>query len=394
MLSQFLLSKKRVAKRVSPTPILDLIEPLPKPADGIITGRFSLPLLTFVALVVVTQNYSFLIVPLGILPALLLVVGIHEFGHILFGWCVGLGFCGVDVGPLCIRRVRNKWALRLRPRIYLGAAHMRLRHIRRIRRQLAICTLGGPVTSYGFALLAFVVGEHYRPTDSFGWTTFLEFSAFFSLLIAIFSTFPYRTRIGGNDAHLLRELLASKTGALQMIAAHATSFAASVGPIPPAYFERWWRMASADTETAHSSFYMEWNAYRAAREPAVAASHLEDLLRQSSSYDVEIRNFLAAEATFFTARHRPTSNCSSVWLRRTRHLEWLDPLSRIRLDVALAESRQEFAKASIICDSGLSLIRDNLNGPLSIRTESEWVEWKKHIEERLTPTNPEVLQPA
>jgi hypothetical protein len=250
------------------------------------------------------------------------------------------------------------------------------------------------VTSYGFALLAFVVGEHYRPTDSFGWTTFLEFSAFFSLLIAIFSTFPYRTRIGGNDAHLLRELLASKTGALQMIAAHATSFAASVGPIPPAYFERWWRMASADAETAHSSFYMEWNAYRAAKEPAVAASHLEDLLRQSSSYDVEIRNFLAAEATFFTARHRPTSNCSSVWLRRTRHLEWLDPLSRIRLDVALAESRQEFAKASIICDSGLSLIRDNLNGPLSIRTESEWVEWKKHIEERLTPTNPEVLQPA
>lgn len=137
---------------------------------------------------------------------------------------------------------------------------MVLRRIRRIQRQLVICTIGGPVTSYSFALLAFVVGEVYCPTDIFGWTTFLEFSGFLSLLIAIFSTFPYRTQVGGNDAYILRQLFTSKSGSIQMIAAHAAYFAGSVEPIVPAYFERWRKLASAESETFHSRYYVDWQA--------------------------------------------------------------------------------------------------------------------------------------
>jgi hypothetical protein len=387
-------SQKPAVAHASPTPILDLLEPLPKPADEIITGKFAFPFLTFVALITIDKNYSFLILLLGFLPALFLVVAIHECGHLIFGWCAGLRFRGVEVGPLCILRIRRKWSVRLRPRIYSGAAHMVLRRIRRIRRQLMICTIGGPVTSYSFALLAFIVGEAYRPTDSLGWTIFLEFSAFFSLLIAFFSTFPYRTQVGGNDAYLLRQLLASKSGSMQMIAAHAAYFAGSVEPIVPPYFERWWRLTSAHAGLAHARYYVDWNAYRDAKDPAVAAGHLEQLLRQSSWHDVQTRNFLAAEAAFFTARHRPSSGQSSVWLRRTQHLGWLDPLSRIRLDIALAESLQDFAQALAACDSGLSLIRANLDSPVSLKTESEWIDWRKQIEERLTSANAEALQPV
>jgi hypothetical protein len=392
ILSRWFRAKNLRAGLTSPTPILDLIEPLPKPADEIITGKFAFPLLTLVVISAIDKNYSFLIVLLCFLPALFLIVAIHECGHLLFGWLAGLAFRGVEIGPLCLLRIRTYWILRLRPRVYVGAAHMVLRRVRRIRRQLAICTLGGPVTSYGFALLAFFVGEVYRPTDTFGWTTFLEFSGFLSLVIALFSTFPYRTRMGGNDAFILRQLLASKVGSMQMIAAHAAFFAGGVEPIPPAYFERWWKLSSLHPETGYSPFYAGWNAYRAAKDPASSASHLEQLLSQSAWHDVQTRNFLAAEAAYFTARHRPASGQSSVWLRRAGHLEWLDPLSRIRLDVALAESRQEFTKALAGCDSGLSLIRANLNGPQSIKTESEWADWKRQIEERLTPANSEVLQ--
>jgi len=394
ILSRLFRPKKPNVGQSSPTPILDLLEPFPKPADEIITGKIALPLLTFITMVVVTQNYSFLLVPLGILPALFLAVAIHESGHLLFGWCVGLAFRGVEIGPLCLLRIRKKWSLRLRPRIYIGAAHMKLRRIRRIRRQLAICTLGGPVTSYGFGLVAFFVGELYRPTDSFGWTTFLEFSAFLSLVIAVLSTLPYRTRMGGNHAYLLRQLLVSKSSSMQMIAAHAAFFAGSVEPIPPAYFERWWKLASLHPETGYSHYYISWNAYRAAKDPTVAASHLEQLLRRSPWDDVESRNFLAAEAAFFTARHRPTSASSSVWLRRTQHLEWLTPLSRIRLDVALAESRRDFAKCLAGCDSGLALIRANLNGRFSLEMESEWLDWEKQLEERATSGTSEILQPC
>ncbi|HEY6385923.1 MAG TPA: hypothetical protein VIX91_09600 [Candidatus Acidoferrum sp.] len=81
-----------------------------------------------------------------------------------------------------------------------------------------------------------------------------------SLLIAIFSTFPYRTQVGGNDAYILRQLLASKSGSIQMIAAHGAYFAGSAEPIVPAYFERWRKLASAESETLHSRYYVDWQA--------------------------------------------------------------------------------------------------------------------------------------
>jgi len=380
--------------QTSPTPILDLLEPLPTPADEVVTGKFAFPFLTWVAIVVITQNYSFLVALLGVLPALFIAVVIHECGHLIFGWCAGLRFRGVEVGPICILFIRNKWFVRLRPRIYTGAAHMVLRRIRRIRRQLVICTLGGPVTSYLFAFLAFIVGEFYRPADSSGWTTFLEFSGFLSLIIAVFSTFPYGSQMGGNDAHILRQLIVSKTGSMQMIAAHAAHYAASVEPVVPSFFERWWKLASTHSGTLYSRYYVSRQAYRTAKDPAVAADHLEHLLRLSPWQDIQTRNFLAAEAALFTARHRPGSGYSDVWLSRTKHLDWLDPMSRIRLDIALAESRQEFTKALAACDSGLALIRANSSGPAAFTVESEWEDWKKQIEARLTPANSDVLQPA
>jgi hypothetical protein len=390
--SRLFRPKKATVRQTSPTPILDLIEPLPKPADEIITGKFASPFLTFVGLAVVNQNYSFLIVLLGFLPATFLAVAIHECGHLIFGWCAGLSFRGVEIGPLCILLIQGKWSFRLRPRVYAGGAHVRLRRIRRIRHQLALCTVGGPLTSYAFAAFAFIFGELHRPTDNFGWTTFLEFSGFLSLLIAVFSTFPYRTKMGPNDAYILRRLLTSKIGAAQMIASHAASFAGAAGPIPPAYFERWWKLACADSEISCSRYYVGWNTYRAAKDPLVAAAHLEQLLRDSSWHDVETRNFLCAEATFFTGRHNPASGVSSIWLSRTTHLEWLDALSRIRLDVSRAESRRDFARALTACDAGLSLIRASSNGAASCKTECEWLEWKKQIEERATAKESEVLQ--
>jgi hypothetical protein len=97
--SRLFQRKKPIVNPTLPTPILDLVEPLPKPADEIVTSKFAFPLLTFVVIVAATQNYAFLIVPLGVLPALLLVVAVHECGHLVFGWCTGLRFRRVEIGP-------------------------------------------------------------------------------------------------------------------------------------------------------------------------------------------------------------------------------------------------------------------------------------------------------
>jgi hypothetical protein len=130
--------------QTSPTPILDLLEPIPKPADEIVTGKFAFPFLTLVALAVINQNYPLLAVLLGFLPALFFAVAIHECGHIASGWCAGLRFRGVEIGPLCIRRIQNKWSFRLRPRTYIGAAQMQLRRIRVLGAGLSSSLSAGP----------------------------------------------------------------------------------------------------------------------------------------------------------------------------------------------------------------------------------------------------------
>src|SRR2546423_10977326 len=121
--SRVLPPDKPLTAQTSTTPILDLVEPLPVPADHVVTGKFAVPFLTFVSMIVFTENYSFLVVPFGYLAIALIDVAVHEFGHLLAGWSVGLQFKGVHMGPLLLYRIRTRWAFRFRPKIYRGEAH-------------------------------------------------------------------------------------------------------------------------------------------------------------------------------------------------------------------------------------------------------------------------------
>jgi len=362
----------------SRTPVLDLLEPLPKPFDEIVTGRLALPFLAFLGVIVALQNFSFLIVPIGFLLVVFLSVAIHELGHLIAGRCVGLRFVGVDIGPLAIRRIRQKWALRLRPRLFLGAAYMSLTRIRRMRRRLAICTMGGPIASYVFGIGAFVIGEMFRMSDFTGWTTFLEFTGFSSFFVGVMSTIPYGTSTGGNDARLL-QLLLSKESSKQMMAAYALAFVAANKPITPEYHDRWWRLAIPDSNAMRSNYYREWMSYRNATDPTIAGEFLESLLRNSGPLPCEVRNFLAAEAAYFCAVHRENAVQSVTWFSRISHIEWFDPLTRLRLEVALAASQGLSKDALGKCDEGLSIIRANLSGRLSAKLQDEWTSWRNEI---------------
>ena len=92
------------SSRASIAPILDLLEPFPKPHDRVVTGMFATPFLGLISLIVVTENQSFLIVPLGFLVITFLTIAVHEFGHLLAGWWVGFQFRGVEIGPVTARR--------------------------------------------------------------------------------------------------------------------------------------------------------------------------------------------------------------------------------------------------------------------------------------------------
>jgi hypothetical protein len=87
------------AKTTSPTPILDLLRPLPKPDQERATGRFAFPFLTFTAWIAIAGDPYFIALPLGLLLIVFLTTLVHELGHLIAGWCVELRFKGVRVDP-------------------------------------------------------------------------------------------------------------------------------------------------------------------------------------------------------------------------------------------------------------------------------------------------------
>ena len=205
----------------SKTPILDLLEPPPKPYDEIVTGKFAFPFLTAVAFVVLGGNLSFLLVLFGLLLILFLAVAVHELGHLVAGQCVGLEFNGVKIGPISIKRFRHKWSASFLSSIHRGEAQMSIDRVRRIRRRLALFILGGSVASYVCGISAFVGGEVIRTQSGSGWAVFLGFFGFVSFFLGVLSSIPYRVGHLGSDAHLLRQLLRSREGSTRMIASYA-----------------------------------------------------------------------------------------------------------------------------------------------------------------------------
>jgi hypothetical protein len=371
------------AHSVSATPILDLLEPLPPLADRVVTGKFAVPFLGFVTFVIiVAKNLPFLVVPFGFLTLSAIVVLLHEFGHLLAGWAVGLRFRSIEFGPICIHRIRNNWSFRIRPRFGAGQVSMYWNKPSRIRRRLMIVILGGPLMSYAVAIAAFVIGEFYRMTDSIGWTTFLEFLGIFSFLTAVASTIPYRILYAGNDAFLFKTLLRSKQGAIQMVAGFALNSAMETAEIPPEFHERWARLASSESGTLLSSYYGDFNLYKSAGDATEGAVCLERLLCQYASFSLELRNSFIAEAAYFTGWSRSNLVQAEVWLSRIPNPGWLSRVSMDRVMIAVLVAQERHNEALARCQSTIAFIETQVKGPVSKKIHAEWIAWAEKIEKQ------------
>jgi hypothetical protein len=112
----------RITKLQSATPILDLLTPLPEPDMERVSGRFAAPFLAVVAAIAMTGNLAALAIPLGFVLINFLATAVHECGHLVAGWCVGLRFKGVRIDPFRIRLDSGRWIFRVRPRLFWGFA--------------------------------------------------------------------------------------------------------------------------------------------------------------------------------------------------------------------------------------------------------------------------------
>ncbi len=366
----------------SKTPILDLISPLPVPLAERISRRSVLLFLIVIATISLTRNFDFLLVPFGFLFMVFLLAATHELGHLIAGWCVGLRFQGVDIGPLSFKRLRDGLRFKLRPLIYRGQAFMSLNRIHRIRRRLIIFIAGGAVASFLSGAVTLVAAEIIRTRYNSPWITFSEFFGVFSLFIGFLSFLPYRSYRHANDGMLLRALLCSRKDGAQMIASYAIAAIKDKDVFLQDYYRRWWRLATAVTPVQNKQYYSDWVAYEAAQDTQGAAECLERCLAGSSFLDDEQRDHLVAEVATFTAWRRDDAKKAEAWRKRVVSLEELDSLTRIRIEVALSCARKQFHEATEKCEEGIVLLRQRPAGAQARITELSWIDWKRQIEER------------
>ena len=311
---------------------------------------------------------------------------VHEFGHLIAGWSVGLYFRGVTIGPFVTRYKNRNWEIKLRPRFHGGLTYMGLDRLRRVRRRLVILVLGGPLASLVSGAIALMGGEFARAKYDSPWPTFFQFFGVFSLFIGFLAFLPIRSGRYAGDGMLLRALLFSRKAATQMIASQALTLINGHKLFPPDYCRRWWQVASAHTSIQHTRFYADWLEYEKAEDLHVAAECLERCLADSAILDDESRCKLIAEAIVFSGCRRNDLAKTEGWSRRMDSRYQLDELNRIRIEVARFCARQQFEQALAEITRGLSMIRSE---PLSKQRDSfeaVWTGWRDQIQKNmLTP---------
>jgi hypothetical protein len=371
------------AKQPSITPILDLLKPFPDPDREAINGRFAFPFLTLVALIVMTGNLSFLLVPFGFLLINFITILIHELGHLIGGWCVGLRFRAVRIDPFRVRIDSGKWKFRVQPRLFWGFALMSFDRVRRVRTRLIALVAGGPLASIVSGVTAVIAGEIGLARYDSPWPTFFDFFGAWSIFIGCVGLFPYRVRGYASDGMLLRALLFRRPEATQIVASYALFTVKNDGLFLPDYFRRWFKLASVQTRLQKDNYYANWLAYENAEDPGIAAQFLERCLAEAARMDAYQRDKLIIEAAVFSAWRRGDAVRAELWVKRIQSPDRVHPFWRTRVNISLLCAQQQFENAMAELDRGLSLLRDAPDGAERQRFEAGWISWREQIQQRI-----------
>ncbi len=217
----------------------------------------------------------------------------------------------------------------------------------------------------------------------------LGWFGFFSVLTAALGVLPLRSGRHTSDGLLLRTLLRSKEGTKQMIATYAIDMLRKRKIDQIQWNPRWIQAACANTEIQQTTCYADWNAYQTAMDlhAATAAQHLELCLVGSGLLDLENRDLLILEATVFTAWCRNDADKADVWFRRVVRPEQIQPLFRIRAELALHYAHKQFKEAMGKWEEGFALIQ-RLPQTRVDQYASSWLKWREQIEQRKNEATP------
>jgi len=104
--------------------------------------------MTLAVFTLVTRSYGFAIFDCSWIVFIWFIkVAIHEVGHVLAGWFAGMRFESVAIGSVWLTREEGKMKICFKRHVLGDRANMSIMRLRRVRRQLVILTLGGPIAT-------------------------------------------------------------------------------------------------------------------------------------------------------------------------------------------------------------------------------------------------------
>lgn len=324
------------------------------------------------------------------LLCLAVAIIVHELGHLLAGWMVGLRFSSITIGPFALRLEYGRLRagiLRVMPAG--GYAGMHIDRIHRLRRRLLRFTVGGPLANLLTAFLA-ASWLAYAPPTSIALTVSLELFWMISALLAIFNLLPIRTGMLYTDGARILMLRSSLPKARRWISLTAIGNQGQSGVRAKLWKRTWLHAAARVGDKSIDDFAGNWVAYAAAndREDApIAAAHLEICLGLANLLGPSLRDLVAMEAAVFSAWFREDAATAHKWFSQINRLKALPKLLQFRVEIALGCARREFSAALSRWQEAYAFIEELPTTAMKQRLLEGFLEWRSEIEQRQQAQN-------
>jgi hypothetical protein len=399
----------------SATPILDLLQPLPrKPrvrlrgilvglAGGILFGGVLIAMDEYhlpgafrpvarvggrlVSPVEFWDRQFFLGGLVAIWAAFAAAVVVHELGHFVVGRLVGFRLQTLQLGPVSIGFDHGNLRVRLQPGTGLaGFAAMHIPGFSRAHLKVAKFIAGGPAASLLSAFVAAMVLQLFSAGINPYVSSSMQLFAIASLFAFLISVLPYRGASGYfTDGARLKMLLFPNAATKRWYGILGLGIQQRAGRRARDWNRRWLEIASTNWDGSRDALMGTWLAYVAAndrKDEPVAATYLEICLRAISTARQPFRDILLTEAGVFQSWFRQDAPKAAAWFARVQKRRSLPHLLQVRAEVARQFAEGNFEAASREWETGLTIIDKYKDAAQRERTRQSWLEWKTEMEER------------
>lgn len=399
----YVLGSETVATS-SPTPILDSgvlpVRIRRTTSRGMVVGVFLGLVWALIVIKAVGGQFDNLYPGLGVLLlvfAIFLAITVHELGHLIAGRAVGFRFSVIQIGPFSLALEHGRLRVRIRREMSaLGYAGMHIDRVSRLRRRMLIYVAAGPLANLLSVPATVVIVDHVFPRLGKSWVAVpaAEF-ALISLMFTMLSLVPIQSGLLSDGARI-DMLLRSRERSRRWLSIAAIGMASNGGTRARDWRRTTLQRATAVNDNSMDTFTGNWLAYFSAndkKDAGTAASHLETCLRFAPRLSNPIRDLVAQEAAVFSAWFRNDGSLADKWLTQVKKPQLMHRLLRLRLDIALHCSHQDYDAAERIWQEGLTFIERSTSGNPQLRLNESWIEWREEIRERQSPT-PSILSNA